>query len=64
MPPYTTFEINSEDHDYGRFAWITDPDGNRIELWEPKDDCPQRRRPPLNFWQVQPGFTESSQKET
>lgn len=19
----------------GRFAWITDPDGNRIELWEP-----------------------------
>jgi predicted enzyme related to lactoylglutathione lyase len=25
-----------EDHDYGRFAWITDPEGNRIELWEPK----------------------------
>ncbi|MFZ1166578.1 MAG: VOC family protein [Candidatus Sulfotelmatobacter sp.] len=24
-----------EDADYGRFAWITDPDGNRIELWEP-----------------------------
>ncbi|MBZ5570334.1 MAG: VOC family protein [Acidobacteriia bacterium] len=24
-----------EDYDYGRFAWITDPDGNRIELWEP-----------------------------
>jgi predicted enzyme related to lactoylglutathione lyase len=24
-----------EDSDYGRFAWITDPDGNRIELWEP-----------------------------
>lgn len=23
-----------EDADYGRFAWITDPDGNRIELWE------------------------------
>lgn len=21
--------------DYGRFAWVTDPDGNRIELWEP-----------------------------
>ena len=20
---------------YGRFAWIVDPDGNRIELWEP-----------------------------
>jgi predicted enzyme related to lactoylglutathione lyase len=25
-----------EDFDYGRFAWIADPEGNRIELWEPK----------------------------
>jgi predicted enzyme related to lactoylglutathione lyase len=24
-----------EDYEYGRFAWITDPAGNRIELWEP-----------------------------
>ena len=24
-----------EDSQYGRFAWVTDPDGNRIELWEP-----------------------------
>ena len=24
-----------EDYDYGRFAWIMDPEGNRIELWEP-----------------------------
>jgi|SRR5579872_1811390 len=24
-----------EDTDYGRFAWIIDPDGNKIELWEP-----------------------------
>jgi len=23
-----------EDHSYGRFAWIWDPEGNRIELWE------------------------------
>ena len=23
------------DYDYGRFAWIMDPEGNRIELWEP-----------------------------
>jgi len=20
---------------YGRFAWISDPEGNRVELWEP-----------------------------
>jgi predicted enzyme related to lactoylglutathione lyase len=24
-----------EDYEYGRFAWIMDPEGNRIELWEP-----------------------------
>ena len=26
-----------EDYDYGRFAWVTDPEGNRVELWEPRD---------------------------
>ena len=26
-----------EDIDYGRFAWITNPEGNRIELYEPKE---------------------------
>jgi predicted enzyme related to lactoylglutathione lyase len=25
----------AEEHEYGKFAWITDPEGNRIELWEP-----------------------------
>lgn len=24
-----------EDSEYGRFGWATDPDGTRIELWEP-----------------------------
>ena len=24
-----------ENADYGRFAWITDPEGNRLELWQP-----------------------------
>jgi predicted enzyme related to lactoylglutathione lyase len=24
-----------DEADYGRFAWVTDPEGNRIELWEP-----------------------------
>ena len=24
-----------EDYEYGRFAWIYDPEGNKIELWEP-----------------------------
>lgn len=26
---------NREDYEYGRFAWIWDPEGNRVELWEP-----------------------------
>jgi len=24
-----------EDGEFGKFAWITDPEGKRIELWEP-----------------------------
>ncbi len=26
----------SDDENYGRFAWILDPEGNKIELWEPR----------------------------
>ena len=26
-----------EEYDYGKFEWILDPEGNKIELWEPKD---------------------------
>lgn len=26
-----------DDYDYGKFAWIMDPEGRKIELWEPKD---------------------------
>ena len=25
-----------ESHENGKFAWIMDPEGNKIELWEPK----------------------------
>ena len=24
-----------EEHDYGKFGWFMDPDGNKVELWEP-----------------------------
>lgn len=27
-----------QEYPYGKFGWIMDPDGNKIELWEPKDD--------------------------
>ena len=27
----------SEEYPYGKFAWVKDPDGNQIELWEPSE---------------------------
>ncbi len=27
-----------EEFEYGKFGWIMDPEGNKIELWEPKDE--------------------------
>ena len=30
-----------EEADYGKFAWVMDPDGNRIELWEPPKAKPE-----------------------
>ena len=29
-------EDKIDDTDFGRFGWVTDPEGNRIELWQPK----------------------------
>jgi predicted enzyme related to lactoylglutathione lyase len=26
---------NIEEYDYGKFGWFMDPDGNKVELWEP-----------------------------
>ena len=26
-----------EVYEYGKFDWIPDPEGNKIELWEPND---------------------------
>jgi predicted enzyme related to lactoylglutathione lyase len=25
------------EEDYGRFGWFMDPEGNKVELWEPKE---------------------------
>ncbi len=27
--------LKTEDYEYGKFAWIRDPEGNRIELYQP-----------------------------
>ncbi len=29
-----------EEHDFGRFGWFEDPEGNRVELWEPPLELP------------------------
>jgi predicted enzyme related to lactoylglutathione lyase len=30
-----TIDPKREEYEYGKFAWIMDPEGNRIELWQP-----------------------------
>lgn len=30
-----TIDPKVEEYEYGKFAWVIDPEGNRIELWEP-----------------------------
>ena len=30
-------EEKIEDMEYGRFGWFFDPEGNKVELWEPGD---------------------------
>ena len=27
----------TEDSEYGKFGWVIDPDGNKIELWQPPE---------------------------
>jgi hypothetical protein len=33
-----------EDSDFGRFGWCMDPEGNRIELWQPPAAKPARKK--------------------
>lgn len=30
-----------DDDPNGRFAWILDPEGNKVELWEPRHEAPK-----------------------
>jgi predicted enzyme related to lactoylglutathione lyase len=32
-----------EKYDYGTFGWFTDPEGNRVELWQPDEPAPSQR---------------------
>ena len=38
--------LKGPEHDEnGKFAWILDPDGNKVELWEPKISDEKNKRP-------------------
>lgn len=28
-------DAKTDDSEFGKFGWVTDPEGNRIELWQP-----------------------------
>jgi len=30
-----TVDAKTESSEFGRFGWVMDPEGNRVELWEP-----------------------------
>jgi predicted enzyme related to lactoylglutathione lyase len=32
-----TIDAKREEHEYGKFGWFTDPEGNRVELWQPSE---------------------------
>jgi predicted enzyme related to lactoylglutathione lyase len=36
-----TVDPRRETYDYGRFGWFTDPEGNRVELWQPPAESPK-----------------------
>jgi predicted enzyme related to lactoylglutathione lyase len=33
-----TVDPKRESYDFGKFGWITDPEGNRVELWQPLEN--------------------------
>jgi len=33
--------LGRQDEDYGRFAWIMDPDGIKVELWQQLGPAPE-----------------------
>lgn len=32
-----TVDAKVEESEFGKFGWVMDPDGNRVELWEPPE---------------------------
>jgi predicted enzyme related to lactoylglutathione lyase len=32
-----TVDPKRENYEFGKFGWVTDPEGNRVELWQPTE---------------------------
>lgn len=32
-----TVDDKVDESEYGKFGWVTDPEGNKIELWQPPE---------------------------
>jgi len=41
----TALTRRPEQHENGKFAWIMDPDGNKVELWEPMNWDEKKKKP-------------------
>ncbi len=39
-------EPKRDSYAYGKFGWFTDPEGNKVELWQPLADEPEAASPP------------------
>ena len=37
-----TIDPKRDDSEYGKFAWVVDPEGNRLELWQPLATADER----------------------
>ena len=39
--PSSSYLLNvlekTDDSEYGKFGWVVDPEGNKVELWQPPD---------------------------
>jgi predicted enzyme related to lactoylglutathione lyase len=33
-------DARTEESEFGRFGWVMDPEGNRVELWQPPEGAP------------------------
>jgi predicted enzyme related to lactoylglutathione lyase len=41
-----TVDARRERYDYGSFGWFTDPEGNRVELWQPAPESAEAQQDP------------------